>query len=37
VKKFNRTNLTHHNSESAAENVRGAHVPPGGAGAPAHA
>jgi hypothetical protein len=37
VKKLNRAILAHHGSESTAENARGAHVPPGGAGAPAHA
>jgi hypothetical protein len=37
VKKLNRTSLTDYGFESTAENARGARVPPGGAGAPAHA
>jgi hypothetical protein len=37
VKKLNQMSLTDYGFESQAENARGARVPPGGAGAPAHA
>ena len=37
VKKLNLSILAQHGSKAMAENAGGAHVPPGGAGAPAHA